>query len=100
MSTVEEGGGPVVARRAVVRGRVQGVFFRASTQQVARRLGVVGWVRNDPGGTVTLHAEGSAAAVDELLRWAASGPRHAVVVGVDVRQAPNAGHEQFEVRYR
>jgi acylphosphatase len=51
-------------------------------------------------GTVTIHAEGDAAAVADLLRWAEEGPRHAVVVGVDVAEAPVEGHDSFAVRYR
>ena len=93
-------GEDVVARRAVVRGRVQGVFFRASTQDEARRLGVRGWVRNDPGGTVTIHAEGTADEVEELLAWAQEGPRQARVVGVETSESEVAGLDDFSVRHR
>lgn len=88
-----------VARRAVVRGRVQGVFFRASTRDRARALGLAGWVRNDPRGTVTIHVEGSAEDVESLLAWASVGPRHAAVVGVDVAAATVEGLDSFEVRH-
>ena len=89
----------VTARRAVVRGRVQGVFFRASTRDLADELGVTGWVRNDPEGTVTIHAEGAPDDVDTLLTWAHEGPDRARVVGVDVDDVPPQHHGGFEVRH-
>ena len=71
--------------RANVQGRVQGVGFRYSTQQQARRLGVNGWVRNERDGTVTVVAEGPKAAVDGMVRWLHEGPGFAKVAGVEVR---------------
>ena len=63
----------------VVRGRVQGVYFRASTRDEARRLGVTGWVRNEPDGSVRLVAEGPRAALEALERWCHDGPSGARV---------------------
>jgi acylphosphatase len=58
----------------VVRGRVQGVFFRAATQREARRLGLTGWVKNRTDGSIEMLAEGEEEAVKELSSWAwASG---------------------------
>lgn len=57
-----------------VRGRVQGVFFRASTERRARDLGVSGWVRNLPDGSVEVVAEGLEAALADLVRWCSVGP--------------------------
>jgi acylphosphatase len=71
-----------------VRGRVQGVGFRASAAHEARRLGVDGWVRNLPDGSVELEARGTAAAVDALCAWLTQGPRGARVTGVDAHEAP------------
>ncbi|HLK92785.1 MAG TPA: acylphosphatase [Polyangia bacterium] len=71
--------------RAIVRGRVQGVGYRASTAHEARRLGVAGWVRNLPDGTVEVEAHGDAAAVDALCAWLGQGPRGARVTGVDLQ---------------
>jgi acylphosphatase len=90
--------GDRVARRAVVHGRVQGVFFRQSTVDRARRLGVAGWVRNTARGTVEIHAEGEADAVDALLRFAHSGPRGAEVDRVEVDDAQPEGLQGFDVR--
>jgi acylphosphatase len=70
--------------RVTVRGRVQGVGFRASTAHEARRLGVVGWVRNQFDGTVEVEAGGEDAQVDALLAWLKHGPPSARVTGMDI----------------
>lgn len=87
-----------VARRVVVSGRVQGVFFRDSTRREAGRLGVRGWVRNRPAGTVEAHLEGDPQAVAALVRWCREGPRHADVDDVRVAEVEPEGHERFEIR--
>lgn len=68
-----------------VRGRVQGVFFRASAQREAKRLGLTGWVKNRPDGAVELVAEGEEDQLKELIGWANRGPSNARVERVDVR---------------
>ena len=68
-----------------VRGRVQGVYFRAATQREARRLGLTGWVRNRQDGSVDVCAEGEEEALKELVAWANRGPSAARVERVDVR---------------
>jgi acylphosphatase len=87
-----------IARRVVVSGDVQGVFFRDSTRREARRLGVTGWVRNRPDGRVEAFFEGEPAAVRELVRWCRDGPRHATVEDVEVEEAEPEGHERFAIR--
>ncbi len=74
-----------VAFRFLVSGKVQGVFFRASTAREAARLGIRGHAINLPDGRVEVLALGSAAAVEELRRWLAHGPRGARVRGVEAR---------------
>ena len=69
----------------VVRGRVQGVYFRASVQREARRLGVCGWVRNRADGVLEIVAEGEETAVRDLHGWAQKGPSAARVDKVDTR---------------
>ena len=86
------------AVRATARGKVQGVFFRDSTLARARELGVPGWVRNGDDGTVQVHAEGPAPAVDELVAFLEVGPPAARVEAVEVEPAKVEGHEQFAVR--
>ncbi len=68
----------------LVRGRVQGVSFRASTQREAQRLELTGWVRNRPDGSVEIAAEGSEEALKEFIVWAQKGPPTALVEHVDV----------------
>ena len=69
----------------VVRGRVVGVYFRASTQREARRLGLSGWVRTRPDGTIEILAEGEEVAIRELYGWAQKGPSAARVDRVETR---------------
>jgi len=88
----------MIAVRAEVRGRVQGVFFRDTTVEVAHRLGVLGWVRNAEDGTVLVHAEGPEEAVDGLVEFLRQGPPAAAVEDVAVEDVKVEGHEQFAVR--
>ena len=74
----------VVQALAVVDGRVQGVYYRASTQEQARALGLRGWVRNLPDGRVELRAQGTRGRVEALLAWCRKGPPSARVASVDV----------------
>ena len=87
---------------AVVRGRVQGVGFRASAAHEARRLGLSGWVRNLFDGTVEVLAAGEDAAVDGLAAWLKQGPRGAHVTGLDIHPPTTslASEEltEFEIR--
>ena len=84
--------------RAIVTGRVQGVSFRASTLTEARRLGLVGWVKNRRDGSVELEAQGSDGAVAELLAWCAHGPPVARVTHVAVDElAPTSGESAFAI---
>jgi acylphosphatase len=89
---------PLIARRALISGRVQGVWFRDSLRRLAESLGVAGWARNRSDGSVELWAEGPADAVGKLLDYAREGPPRAVVEHVDVETASAAGHHCFEVR--
>ncbi len=86
------------AIRASASGVVQGVGFRAATRRRAERLGVRGWVRNAQDGTVALHAEGDADALDALLAFLRDGPSGAHVDRLEVEPAKIEGHEQFAIR--
>jgi len=72
------------ARRFLVSGRVQGVFFRASTRQQALRLGLVGHAKNLPDGRVEVIAVGEAAALEALAQWLWQGPPAAEVRDVEL----------------
>lgn len=91
----------VATRRvhAIVTGRVQGVSYRASTVDEARDLGLCGWVRNLPDGSVELEAEGDADAVAALLAWCAKGPPAAQVTRVaHDEQTPAGADKTFAIR--
>ena len=90
-------GAKVERVRLTIRGRVQGVWFRESTRQQADRLGVRGWVRNCPDGSVEAVLEGDAAAVDEMQRWCAHGPSGARVVEVKSASEPPMDEKDFRV---
>lgn len=87
----------MIARRIVVSGRVQGVFFRDSTRRTAQARGVAGWVRNCEDGTVEAHLEGDPEAVESVIEWARSGPSRAEVTGVEVREVEPEDLRDFEV---
>ena len=87
------------AVQARVSGRVQGVSFRWYTEEKARSLGVTGWVRNEPDGSVLVHAEGEDDAVDALVAWCRTGPSMARVTDVAVRDTAASGATSFETRH-
>ena len=73
------------------RGRVQGVFYRAHAQRAAQDLGLTGWVRNEPDGTVTAVAEGPPDRLEAFVRILRAGPPAAKVEGLDVERGPAEG---------
>ncbi|HEU4810535.1 MAG TPA: acylphosphatase [Nocardioides sp.] len=83
----------------IVSGRVQGVSFRAYAEREALFLGVTGWVRNEPDGSVAGHFEGEPVAVDAMVAWCREGPRLARVQRVATRPGAVTGARSFEVRY-
>lgn len=87
-----------IRRRVIARGRVQGVFFRGSTEQEAAERGVDGWVRNRPDGSVEAVFEGAPDAVLSLVDFAREGPRPAEVTSLEVHEEPPAGERGFRVR--
>jgi acylphosphatase len=86
------------ARRVVVHGDVQGVFFREETRRRASRAGVAGWVRNTDEGTVEAWFEGDPDDVEALVHYVHTGPPGAHVERVDVEQAAPEGVRGFDVR--
>jgi len=87
-----------IRRRVIVSGRVQGVGFRWHTQHEATRIGVSGWVRNLPDGTVGVEVEGDEVAVGHLIDWLHEGSAWAEVAGVEVTAVDPVGDEGFELR--
>ena len=81
--------------RALVEGRVQGVWFRRSTQQQAQPLGITGHAKNLPDGRVEVLASGDSEAVAALIRWLHQGPANAQVVRVTVEETGPIDHTDF-----
>jgi len=88
----------VVARRAVVHGRVQGVFYRDTVRRAAQQRGVAGWAANRADGTVEVFLEGPADAVESMLRVLRNGPPRAEVERLDVSEAEPQGLSGFDTR--
>jgi acylphosphatase len=87
-----------VRKRVVVRGRVQGVFFRDTVRNAAEREGVAGWVRNNPDGSVEAVFEGEPDAIARLIALSREGPPGAHVEEVDVRDETEEGLAGFRIR--
>ena len=91
---------PSVRVHLIIEGRVQGVWFRESTRRQALRMGVTGWVRNRPDGTVEVAAEGEESRVRALVDWCGEGPPAARVTRVQQRPAEWRGEfDAFEIVY-
>jgi len=88
----------VIRRHVIVRGLVQGVFFRDSTRRLARRYDVTGWVSNRADGAVEAVFEGEAEAVERLVAFSREGPRGAQVESVEVTEEQPEGLSGFAVR--
>ncbi len=99
MGSLAEGLGRWTVRRVHVEvsGRVQGVFYRATCAELARELGLGGWVRNGSGGGVEAEFEGDDQAVETIVAWCRVGPATAHVDSVQVREEPLTGERAFRV---
>ena len=88
-------------KRAHVRiyGRVQGVWFRANTKEMAEKLGLKGWVRNMPDGSVEAVFEGDAESIEKAIEWCHHGPSLARVEKVEVKYEEPKGEKEFRIRY-
>ncbi len=88
----------MTARRIIVRGEVQGVFYRNWTVQQAKMLGIAGWVRNRRDGSVEIAAQGDEAALRALIDLCWKGPPAARVTAVDVEDSDDIAADGFEKR--
>lgn len=88
-----------ICRRCVVSGKVQGVFFRASTCQKASELGIKGWVRNLNDGSVEVFACGTPEKLDEFIQWLWVGPSQSEVKDVSILQSEVETYDDFTIRY-
>jgi len=88
-----------IAKSVRVTGLVQGVFFRAWTREKADALGVSGWVRNCPDGSLEAHLEGNEPAVEQLVILLRRGPPSAQVKEVAAEEAEAGNADRFEIRH-
>jgi acylphosphatase len=88
----------VVRVRVVIDGDVQGVWYRQSCQREALALGVAGWVRNNPDGTVEAVLEGEEQPVERLLAWMRTGPPRAFVTSMKLTDETPVGEQSFSIR--
>ncbi len=87
-------------RKIKITGKVQGVFFRKSTQDKAIELGVKGWVKNEPDGSVLTEIEGSTEQLNAMEKWLKSGSERAHVEKVMVlEEGENKGYREFVFKY-
>ena len=85
--------------RLKIAGRVQGVYYRASTAQQAHGLGLTSWVMNCPDGSVEAVAEGARHKLEELIAWCREGPPGARVLDIDIRwETPENNFHRFSIR--
>ncbi len=91
-------GPPAERWRLMVRGRVQGVGYRAGCCRRANELGLSGWVRNLPDGSVEVEAEGLPQHLAELVLWCEKGPLRAQVTGLGSTRVAATGDDWFEIR--
>lgn len=87
----------LVHKNIKVYGKVQGVFFRASTQQIASQLNISGTVKNDADNSVSIEAEGEGQAVEKFIEWCKKGPPAAKVTKTDISEGQITGYKSFEI---
>lgn len=88
----------IVHRNIRVGGKVQGVFYRASTVDKAKELGLKGFVLNEPAGSVYMEVEGEEPVVNVMIEWARKGPPRANVTSLDVTEGEVRNFRTFEIR--
>ncbi len=81
-----------------VTGKVQGVFFRDTARQVATQLGLTGFARNEPDGSVYIEVEGEEPVLDKFLQWCPKGSQYSEVQGVEHSEHDPVGHQGFEIK--
>lgn len=89
----------IVNVHVLISGRVQGVWFRASTKQVAKQLGLTGWVRNTSNGCVEAVFEGEERLINKMIEWCHQGPALSKVDNVEIiNQEPTNDFNGFSIR--
>lgn len=89
----------MICKRIQVFGKVQGVFYRASTKTKADDLDLKGWVKNEYDGSVLMEVEGEEDAVKEMIAWCKEGPTYARVSNLEEETISLSDFQDFEIRY-
>ncbi|MEO5910596.1 MAG: acylphosphatase [Pelobium sp.] len=84
----------------IISGKVQGVFFRASTKAVADQMGMKGFVKNQKDGTVCIEAEGDESLMEDFIDWCKYGPDDAKVADVSIKEIEVKNYRNFEILKR
>ena len=82
----------------VIKGKVQGVYYRASAKEKANELGIKGWIKNTPGGNVEVMAGGDKEQLETFIQWCRQGPKHAEVSDVIVTKAEGENFNDFSIK--
>ena len=89
-----------VRAHLIIKGRVQGVWYRANTKEQACILGIKGWVKNLPDGSVEVVFEGDKKKVEEMIQWCHQGPKLSQVESVDIQwEKPAKQNDTFKIEY-
>ena len=84
-------------RYLLIKGRVQGVYYRASAKDIARKNGLTGWIRNTPDGHVEAIASGNEDQLELFINWCRQGPRGARVTEVHIQLVEDAEFDSFKI---
>jgi len=82
----------------LIKGKVQGVFYRASARDMARKMGLTGWVQNTGSGDVEIMVTGEEEVLNQFIKWCRHGPPNASVENVTVTDSLYYDFEKFEIR--
>ena len=82
----------------VIKGKVQGVYYRASAKEKANELGIKGWIKNTPGGDVEIMAGGNKEQLEKFIEWCRRGPKHAEVIDVVVTEGEEENLNDFSIK--
>ncbi len=81
----------------IITGKVQGVFFRASTKEQADAIGIKGWVKNTRDGNVEIMASGDKKIIDQFISWCRKGPKAAIVADVKISEREDSQFSGFSI---
>ena len=82
----------------VIKGKVQGVYYRASAKEKANELGIKGWIKNIPGGHVEVMASGSKEQLEKFIEWCRQGPKYAHVSDMIVTKGEQENFNDFSIK--